>query len=101
LYFGDGSFRFGDKGAFHDPPNFQLWLERQTPLESRRSLSTATDRETDKGGCGACGRIEGDDVRRKSYDCVVACVPVTVPYHRHSTNTAHWGIGGSVVLYER
>jgi acetyl-CoA acetyltransferase len=31
--------------------------------------------------------------RRKSYDGVVACVPVTVPYRRYSTNSAHWWIG--------
>ncbi len=30
---------------------------------------------------------------RKSYDDVVACVPVTIPYRRHSTNSAHWWIG--------
>jgi acetyl-CoA acetyltransferase len=31
--------------------------------------------------------------RRKSYDGAVACVPVTVPYRRYSTNSAHWWIG--------
>jgi acetyl-CoA acetyltransferase len=31
--------------------------------------------------------------RRKSYDGVVACLPVTVPYRRYSTNSAHWWIG--------
>jgi acetyl-CoA acetyltransferase len=31
--------------------------------------------------------------RRRSYDGVVACVPVTVPYRRYSTNSAHWWIG--------
>jgi acetyl-CoA acetyltransferase len=30
---------------------------------------------------------------RKPYDGVVACVPVTVPYRRYSTNSAHWWIG--------
>jgi acetyl-CoA acetyltransferase len=30
---------------------------------------------------------------RKSYDGVVACLPVTVPYRRYSTNSAHWWIG--------
>src|SRR5262245_21692060 len=30
---------------------------------------------------------------RKSYDRVVACLPVTIPYRRYSTNTAHWWIG--------
>jgi acetyl-CoA acetyltransferase len=30
---------------------------------------------------------------RKSYDGVVACVPVTIPYRRYSTNSAHWWIG--------
>ena len=29
----------------------------------------------------------------KSYDGVVACVPVTIPYRRYSTNSAHWWIG--------
>jgi acetyl-CoA acetyltransferase len=37
--------------------------------------------------------MKGGEVRRKSYDGVVACVPVTIPYRRHSTNTAHWRIG--------
>lgn len=30
---------------------------------------------------------------RMAYDGVVACAPVTVPYRRYSTNTAHWWIG--------
>ncbi len=30
---------------------------------------------------------------RMSYDDVVACVPITVPYRRFSINTAHWWIG--------
>jgi acetyl-CoA acetyltransferase len=30
---------------------------------------------------------------RKSYDGVVACAPVTIPYRRYSTNSAHWWIG--------
>ncbi|HEU4379702.1 MAG TPA: thiolase family protein [Hyphomicrobiaceae bacterium] len=31
--------------------------------------------------------------RRKAYDGVVLCAPVTVPYRRYSTNSAHWWIG--------
>jgi acetyl-CoA acetyltransferase len=31
--------------------------------------------------------------KRKSYDGVVACLPVTIPYRRYSTNSAHWWIG--------
>jgi acetyl-CoA acetyltransferase len=30
---------------------------------------------------------------RRAYDGVVACVPVTIPYRRYSTNSAHWWIG--------
>jgi len=30
---------------------------------------------------------------RKPYDGVVACVPVTIPYRRYSTNSAHWWVG--------
>jgi acetyl-CoA acetyltransferase len=30
---------------------------------------------------------------RKSYDGVAICAPVTVPYRRFSTNSAHWWIG--------
>jgi acetyl-CoA acetyltransferase len=30
---------------------------------------------------------------RKAYDGVVACAPVTVPYRRYSTNSAHWWVG--------
>ena len=30
---------------------------------------------------------------RKPYDGVVVCAPVTVPYRRYSTNSAHWWIG--------
>src|SRR6195256_3704769 len=30
---------------------------------------------------------------RKSYDGVVACAPVTIPYRRYSTNSAQWWIG--------
>ena len=35
----------------------------------------------------------GGSFERKSYDGVVACVPVTIPYRRYSTNGAHWWIG--------
>lgn len=31
--------------------------------------------------------------QRKSYDGVVACVPVTIPYRRYSTNSAQWWLG--------
>jgi acetyl-CoA acetyltransferase len=37
--------------------------------------------------------MKGGEVGRKSYDGVVACVPVTIPYRRYSTNTAHWWTG--------
>jgi acetyl-CoA acetyltransferase len=37
--------------------------------------------------------MKGSGVGRKSYDGVVACVPVTVPYRHYSINTAHWWIG--------
>ena len=30
---------------------------------------------------------------RRSYDGVVICAPVTIPYRRFSTNSAHWWIG--------
>ena len=33
---------------------------------------------------------------RMSYDGVVACLPVTIPYRRYSTNTAHWWVGRAV-----
>jgi acetyl-CoA acetyltransferase len=38
---------------------------------------------------------------RKSYDDVVACVPVTIPYRRYSTNTAHWWIGRALHALSR
>jgi acetyl-CoA acetyltransferase len=31
--------------------------------------------------------------RRTPYDGVVVCAPITVPYRRYSTNSAHWWIG--------
>jgi acetyl-CoA acetyltransferase len=34
-----------------------------------------------------------DRGRRASYDGVVACVPVTIPYRRYSINDAHWWMG--------
>ena len=30
---------------------------------------------------------------RKSYDGIVACLPVTIPYRHYSTNSAHWWLG--------
>ncbi|HEY1363535.1 MAG TPA: thiolase family protein [Xanthobacteraceae bacterium] len=30
---------------------------------------------------------------RQPYDGVIACLPVTIPYRRYSTNSAHWWIG--------
>ena len=32
-------------------------------------------------------------MQRKSYEGAVACVPVTVPYRRYSTNSAQWWLG--------
>jgi len=34
--------------------------------------------------------------KRESYDGVVTAAPVTVPYRRYSTNTAHWWVGRAV-----
>jgi acetyl-CoA acetyltransferase len=34
--------------------------------------------------------------QRMSYDGVAVAVPVTVPYRRYSTNTAHWWLGRAV-----
>src|ERR1700754_1046571 len=34
--------------------------------------------------------------RRQPYDGVVVAAPVTVPYRRYSTNTAHWWVGRAV-----
>ncbi len=30
---------------------------------------------------------------RTAYDGVAVCAPVTIPYRRYSTNSAHWWIG--------
>src|SRR2546430_16741328 len=30
---------------------------------------------------------------RKSYEGIVACLPVTIPYRRYSTNSAQWWLG--------
>ncbi len=32
-------------------------------------------------------------VKRRGYDGVVVCAPVSVPYRRYSVNSAHWWIG--------
>src|SRR5260370_7935824 len=34
--------------------------------------------------------------RREPYDGVVVGAPVTIPYRRYSTNTAHWWVGRAV-----
>jgi acetyl-CoA acetyltransferase len=31
--------------------------------------------------------------KRKSYDGVVVCLPITIPYRRYSTNSAQWWLG--------
>ncbi len=33
---------------------------------------------------------------RLPYDGVVAAIPITIPYRRYSTNTAHWWIGRAI-----
>src|SRR5215472_17869291 len=38
----------------------------------------------------SCDRVP---MARQPYDGVVVAVPVTVPYRRYSTNTAHWWVG--------
>src|SRR5262245_44097137 len=37
--------------------------------------------------------MAGGSSARRGYDGVVACLPVTIPYRRYSTNSAHWWIG--------
>ena len=37
--------------------------------------------------------MAGGSSARRSYDGVVVCLPVTIPYRRYSTNSAHWWIG--------
>lgn len=37
--------------------------------------------------------MSGKPSTRKSYEGVVICAPVTIPYRRYSTNAAHWWIG--------
>src|SRR5215469_12871101 len=32
-------------------------------------------------------------MQRKSYEGAVACLPVTIPYRRYSTNSAQWWLG--------
>src|SRR3984893_10847358 len=32
-------------------------------------------------------------MQRKSYEGAVACLPVTIPYRRYSTNSAQWWVG--------
>ena len=39
---------------------------------------------------------EASPSKRKSYDGVVACLPVTVPYRRYSTESATWWVGRAV-----
>lgn len=34
--------------------------------------------------------------RRAAYDNIVICAPVTIPYRRYSTNSAHWWLGRSL-----
>lgn len=34
--------------------------------------------------------------RRANYDGIVICAPVTIPYRRYSTNSAHWWLGRSL-----
>src|SRR5262247_2678613 len=36
------------------------------------------------------------NARRQPYDGIVVAAPVTVPYRRYSTNTAHWWVGRAV-----
>src|SRR5262247_3745796 len=36
------------------------------------------------------------NARRQPYDGIVVAAPVTVPYQRYSTNTAHWWVGRAV-----
>jgi len=34
--------------------------------------------------------------RRAAYDNIVICAPVTIPYRRYSTHSAHWWLGRSL-----
>src|ERR1044072_7244574 len=36
------------------------------------------------------------DAMRQPYDGIVIAAPVTIPYRRYSTNTAHWWVGRAV-----
>jgi len=45
--------------------------------------------------------MSGGVSRRRAYDGVVVCAPVTIPYRRYSTNSAHWWIGRALQALTR
>ena len=45
--------------------------------------------------------MSGSPSRRKAYDGVALCAPVTIPYRRYSTNTAQWWIGRALQMLTR
>ena len=45
--------------------------------------------------------MSGTPSRRKAYDGVVVCAPMTIPYRRYSTNTAQWWIGRALQVLTR
>jgi acetyl-CoA acetyltransferase len=45
--------------------------------------------------------MSGVSGARQPYDNVVACLPVTVPYRRYSSNSAHWWIGRALAELTR
>jgi acetyl-CoA acetyltransferase len=45
--------------------------------------------------------MSGAPPRRKAYDGVALCAPVTIPYRRYSTNTAQWWIGRALQVLTR
>src|ERR1700751_5233392 len=44
----------------------------------------------------AASSSSSDTMVRQPYDGVVVAAPITVPYRRYSTNTAHWWVGRAV-----
>ena len=69
--------------------------QARRPRQQRRPRSAASSSSCDcqDGSGGEAQIFRAQIFERQSYDGVVACLPVTIPYRRYSTNSAQWWLG--------
>ena len=82
--------------AYYKAPGFIAFVA-ELPLTSTQKIQRGELRNFDgvagRAGARHAGAETAAGVKRRGYDGVAVCAPVSVPYRRYSVNSAHWWIG--------